>query len=187
MRMRRTLAAMLAWAAAAQAQPAADAAQQERLGLEAARRSAVELGCPPAPPAADGRTDMTAHSSGLMTALLHFTVPGCARQNVLVMQAPNQPLRAMAMLPGSTAADPTLQRDALRPALGLAAARLNNCNAPRITDTRITQPGRIAQGRIVSAWTEEWVASGCGATTRIQVTLTPSAQGGTDYRLRPAP
>ena len=185
---------LLALSGAALAQKAGpDTGAEERLGMEAARRSAAELGCTAAQLSAAGQTEVppvARDASGQMTegmVLRHFQTRGCegvGRQNILLLARPGQPLRAMPMLPGETATDPVLQRDAVRPTLTLAAGRLNNCQAARIVDTRVTRPGQTANGRIVSAWTEEWVASGCGATMRIQVTLTPSPQGGTNYRLR---
>lgn len=182
--MPRTCMAALLAIGTAQAQKPAEPASEERLALEAARRSAIELGCAEPQLSPAGRTQIPPVALGQASAILHFAVRNCTRQNVLVMAAPGQPLRAMALLPGGTAGDPMLQRDAVRPALALAAGRLNNCQAARITDTRVTQPGRTEAGRVVSAWVEEWVATGCGSTLRIQVTLTPSPGGGTGYSLR---
>jgi len=172
--------------------PNEDLQQEVRLAIEAARRAAAELGCVDARLSPAGHTDVppvTRQADGRLAdgaAMMHFTAPGCARQNVLLIARPGQPLRAMGMLPGGTAADPLLQRDAVRPALALAAGRLNGCQAARIVDTRVAQPGRAEGGRVVSAWVEEWVAAGCGGTMRIEVTLTPSPRGGTDYSLRAA-
>ncbi|HEY7972267.1 MAG TPA: hypothetical protein VID96_05030, partial [Xanthobacteraceae bacterium] len=87
-------------------------------------------------------------------------------------------LRTVAMLPGESAADPLLQRDAMQGALAaLIPATPKDCKHTVATDTSVT--GSPPNGR--DPWVERWTFDLCGKKAALDVTFTPSPNGGTDW------
>jgi hypothetical protein len=86
--------------------------------------------------------------------------------------------RVVEMLPGESAADPLLQRDAMQGALAaLIPATPEGCKHPVATDTSVT--GSPPNGR--DPWVERWTFDLCGKKAALDMTFTPSPNGGTDW------
>lgn len=81
------------------------------------------------------------------------------------------------LLPGTTAADPSLQFDASTVVTTAALTRTTKpCEQAAITDTDVTEPPPAGGG----AWKERWTVLTCEETQEIDVNFTPSPSGGTD-------
>jgi hypothetical protein len=101
--------------------------------------------------------------------------PRTMRNFLLVLQDA-QP-RVIELLPGTTNADPRLQRDALQGATGFAAAlRPPGCDKRIVTETRLVS--KLQRG---APWQERWSFDLCGTKAEVAMTFTPSERGGTDW------
>lgn len=91
--------------------------------------------------------------------------------------------KTMPLLPGATIADPNLQVDASNMVTTAAMLRTKKpCEEAAITDTEVTRAPPASGG----AWTERWSVRTCDEVQTIDVTFTPSADGGTDISVPPA-
>ena len=113
----------------------------------------------------------------------HVAVAGCARPwrvNVLVRVVSPGSLATIALLPGSTHADPVLQRDATLYAVAAAAADPKGCKPIYIADTAFlaADAGRPAiEGK--PAWSERWSVMQCKTRTDVEMRFIPDATGTT--------
>jgi hypothetical protein len=99
-------------------------------------------------------------------------------QRSFLMILDKDQLRTVAMLPGESAADPLLQRDAMQGALAaLIPATPKDCKHTVATDTSVI--GSPPNGR--DPWVERWTFDLCGKKAALDVTFTPSPNGGTDW------
>ena len=102
--------------------------------------------------------------------------------NLLYSFAPNGQMLRTGMLPGSSAADPILQRDALTYA-NTAMAKLAppGCQDIRYLDTAFEAfgpPGAgVPAGREARSWTEKWTIWACGVQGVVKLYFTPDARG----------
>ncbi len=117
---------------------------------------------------------------------------GCGQSRLLNVfyMASNGRLMRTATLPGTTIADPYLQRDGLTyAATGMAALAPKDCNDVDVLDTTFEgfQPGKpIAgqPGRVAQSWTEKWTVRACGVEGIVRMRFTPDARG-TSITVRP--
>jgi hypothetical protein len=121
--------------------------------------------------------------SGNWRVVSHLAGCGNARMFSLFYAAgPNGELRRIAMLPGTSVADPVLQRDALVFAnTGMGKLTPPGCKDFKYLDTAFdgfgppvpgAQPGRETRG-----WIEKWTVLGCGTTGIVKLYFTPDATG----------
>lgn len=110
---------------------------------------------------------------------------GMRRQlNILTLAQRDGALRRTALLPGSTIADPLLQRDAIQYAL-LQAHRLipPDCRQARVFETRFVEfegtPLSTVHGRVARPWREDWKVEGCGKRVVVPVHFVPHPTGTT--------
>jgi hypothetical protein len=110
---------------------------------------------------------------------------GCGQSkgfNLLYSFAPNGQMLRTGMLPGSSAADPILQRDALTYAR-TAMSRLTppGCQDIRYLDTAFAAfgpPGAgVPAGREARSWTEKWTISACAVQGIVTLYFTPDVHG----------
>jgi len=104
---------------------------------------------------------------------------GCeprARRNFMLFLE-GEKSRAIELLPGETKADPRLQRDSLR-AAKMVAARVNppGCEKSWVTDTSEIEPFKRG-----TPWIERWKLDLCGKEAEVEMTFTPTSDGGTDF------
>jgi hypothetical protein len=95
----------------------------------------------------------------------------------------NNYLRIGQLLPGTTLADPMLQRDANAGIVAVAAVRRpSGCNEPgKVIDTAVSkQPERPGV-----RWNEVWTVMQCGARLPLPVTFTPASTGGVTWSVGP--
>ena len=96
--------------------------------------------------------------------------------------APNGQMVRLGMLPGSTAADPILQRDALLYA-STAMGKLTppGCKDFKYLDTAFEAFGpagaNVPAGRDARSWTEKWRIKACGVEGIVKLYFTPDATG----------
>jgi hypothetical protein len=98
------------------------------------------------------------------------------QRNFLAILEGDQP-RIIELLPGATAADPQLQRDAFKgSSAAIAASRPQGCETQWITDTRavVAYNGR-------DPWIERWSYDVCGGRVEVEMTFTPSKGAGTSW------
>ena len=110
---------------------------------------------------------------------------GCGQTrnfNLLYAFAANGQLARLGMLPGSSAADPILQRDALMYA-NIAMSKLTTpgCKDFKYLDTTFEAfgpPGsNVPPGREARSWIEKWRVRGCGVEGIVKLYFTPDATG----------
>ena len=105
-------------------------------------------------------------------------VEGCGRRgrlNMLVAAAAVTPL-----LPGTTAADPLLQREGLRRALMAVRDAAPGCERVAVNDTRADPSAGLTPGRGGAArrtWVEVWTLSACGRVFAVPVRFAPGRDG----------
>jgi hypothetical protein len=97
-------------------------------------------------------------------------------RNFLLVLEDDQPL-VIELLPGTTNADPRLQRDAMQGAAAFAAAASpQGCDRRIVTETRLVS--KLQRG---APWQERWLYDLCGAKVEIEMTFTPSDASGTTW------
>jgi hypothetical protein len=135
--------------------------------------------CPPDPPITLGLLNPYPINPGTVSWIEHYVVmckPPTQRSFLMILD--KDQLRTVAMLPGESAADPLLQRDAMQGALAaLIPATPKDCKHTVATDTSVT--GSPPNGR--DPWVERWTFDLCGKKAALDVTFTPSPNGGTDW------
>jgi hypothetical protein len=122
-------------------------------------------------------------------------------ENLLIV-ADQGTVRFARLLPGTTKADPLLQRDALQAALGAAAVKNDSgekagappCpdqQLPTVSETRFVREripivndpaGRMTAG----AWDETWVFLFCGREVPVQIRFDADPNGGTNFTVKPS-
>lgn len=111
---------------------------------------------------------------------------GCGRArrlNVMTIAAPNKAPSVLPTLPGTTRADPLLQRDGLRYALiGAAPLAAKDCKKVAITDTRFdafegTPAPDARPGFDPRPWRETWTVWACGKAIDVPIHFAPDATG----------
>jgi hypothetical protein len=118
------------------------------------------------------------------TIIETLQVAGCGRSdrlNLLILRQTSGAWTSWRMLDGESLASPGLQRDALRIAAG-AFSTAAQC--PSVDTVQATL--KLGASRVVGTprpgdpWQELWSASLCGKSVTVQMSFTPSADGGTD-------
>ena len=103
-------------------------------------------------------------------------VEGCGRRGRLNMLVATSAV--MPLLPGTTAADPLLQREGLRLAVMAVRDAAPDCNRIAVADTRAegaaAAPGGGAAPR---PWGEVWTISACGRAFAVPVRFAPNRDG----------
>jgi hypothetical protein len=104
--------------------------------------------------------------------------PPTQRNFLMIIDKGEREPRVIEMLPGESAADPLLQRDAMMGAMGaLITVEPKGCEKKEITDTAVV--GAAPNGR--DPWTERWTFDTCGKKAAVDVSFTPVAGGGTNW------
>ena len=116
-----------------------------------------------------------------------FPVSGCGNDttiNLFFAATGTQTMNALVGLPGSTNADPVLQRDARHFATTAALAAAKGCTAFVVTNTRFEAFGVPSRGipdpgpeRRLRPWFETWTLVGCGRTFAVPMDFLPDATG----------
>ncbi len=119
--------------------------------------------------------------AGLVSWIERFIIdckPRAVRSFLLVLEKP-QPT-VVELLPGTTNADPRLQRDAAVGATAALAGKTpQDCKRRFVTDTQITskfEPNK--------PWQERWHYDLCGTMAQVDVTFSPSDKGGTTWSVK---
>jgi hypothetical protein len=103
---------------------------------------------------------------------------GVARTfNILYAFTKDGAMKRLALLPGSTAANPVLQHDGLMyAAMGMANLAPKGCKDIKYTDTRFLgfDDGNTADTR-PRPWTEEWTVRACGVSGVVTMHFAPNA------------
>jgi len=106
---------------------------------------------------------------------------GCGESRTLSMEyyfATDGQMRRTGTLPGTTIADLSLQRDALRYAtLGMVKLISSDCKDVMYTDTKFIGFVDAAPVGGRRPWTEEWTVRACGVTGIVTMHFTPDATG----------
>jgi hypothetical protein len=113
------------------------------------------------------------------TSWIERYVLGCTPRtirNFLIFLEGDQP-RVIDLLPGSTNADPLLQRDAIKGSYtAVATVAPKDCDKAIVTDIRL-----VSKIEGISPWKERWVFDLCGTRAEVEMTFTPSASSGTSW------
>jgi hypothetical protein len=117
---------------------------------------------------------------------------GCGttkRYNVMTVVSGNQPPREVGLLPGTTNADPFLQRDSVLHAFVGTARYSKDCKQRAITDTRFDAfEGEAVKNALHGAnarpWREVWTVWACGSLVDVVIHFTPDDKG-TGIAVRP--
>jgi hypothetical protein len=113
------------------------------------------------------------------------TQKGCGETRVLnviiIAQGPGS-LSTVPLLPGTTHADPVLQKDAVRIALQAMAtvpgAREANCSIGYVADTQYgSEDGEALPGSKGPPWREIWTFRSCTQDVRVPIRFIPDATG----------
>jgi hypothetical protein len=119
--------------------------------------------------------------AGLVSWIERYIVdckPRAVRSFLLVLEK-DQPT-VVELLPGTTNADPRLQRDAAVGATAAVAGKTpQDCKRRFVTDTQITskfEPNKL--------WQERWHYDLCGTKAQVDVTFSPSDKGGTTWSVK---
>ena len=135
------------------------------------------------PPMVITEVDPNANERGTVSWIEQVTLmcePRAQRNFLMVLKGDD--LRAIEMLPGTSAADPVLQRDAMpNVLLVLNAASPKECQQPVATDSKIIGPAPTGG----KPWCERWTFDACGKKAEVDITFTPSPNGGTDWAASP--
>jgi hypothetical protein len=105
------------------------------------------------------------------------TVKGCGetrRFNIMTVAAPDRSPEQTALLPGTTASPPLLQRQGVARTIGAASLREKACRHFAVIDTRLDGP---EPGGPQGAWRETWTVWACGALLDVPVHFTPGKLG----------
>jgi len=114
-------------------------------------------------------------------------IEGCGEERIISLQywfPPNGKLSTTLLLPGTTIASLTLQRDAIFYAkLGMAAIAPKDCKENPIINTQFkswdSEALPEAKGAVRRPWTEEWTVRLCGVSGVVPIHFVPDAKGTT--------
>lgn len=95
--------------------------------------------------------------------------------NILASAKPNGTVERINLLPGSSKADPVLQKDALESAY-VAASAGKRCTPFAVRNTAAGE--KQGDGR----WDETWDLLVCGERVPVTMTFAPTGQGGTNFK-----
>ncbi len=118
---------------------------------------------------------------------------GCGPQRLLndmTQVEPDGSLVTSPLLPGTTIADPQLQRDSVQYAAAGIGAMPPGCNQGAVVDTRYVgldgeAPGtRLGDNQPPHAWDEVWTLEACGKRADVMMKFSPDATG-TSIRATP--
>ncbi len=128
-----------------------------------------------------------APTSGVWKLTTKWT--GCGKSktfNLFYNIVPGGSSSRTALLPGTTIADPLLQRDGIRYATLAAEAngpKPAGCNTVRVVDTAFgaygTPAPKARPGVDPRSWTENWTVDACGTSTLVKLSFLPDATGTT--------
>ena len=113
-------------------------------------------------------------------------VDGCGPPrllNAMTQVKPDGSLLTTPLLPGTTIADPQLQRDSVQYAAAGMGSLPPGCNQGGVVDTRYVglegePPGtRLAEGQAPRPWTEVWTLEACGKRANVMMQFSPDATG----------
>lgn len=111
---------------------------------------------------------------------------GCGPErllNAMTQVTPEGTLTTTPLLPGSTIADPQLQRDSVQYAAAGMGSMPSGCNQGAVVDTRYVgldgqAPGtRLAANQEPHAWDEVWTLEACGKRVGVMMKFSPDATG----------
>ncbi len=114
-------------------------------------------------------------------------IDGCGEERIIDLMywfPPNGTLTTTLLLPGTTLADPRLQKDAVFYAMmGMAGITPKDCKEHPVINTKFKNwdSGALpnAIGAIKQPWTEEWTVRLCGVTGVVPMHFVPDAHGTT--------
>ncbi|MBZ0138572.1 MAG: hypothetical protein K8H87_02210 [Pseudorhodoplanes sp.] len=153
--------------------------RRDLIGKSARRIPTFE--CPDTPPMALARVIPFPVKPGVVSWVEQFIVD-CrphAQRNFFIVIDRGQP-RMVELLPGTTAADPLLQRDTFAgSSAAIAGARPKGCDRQWVVDTRLVAPRRDH-----APWSERWSYDLCGTRAEVEMTFTPSPRGGTTWNAK---
>ncbi len=95
------------------------------------------------------------------------------KRSLLYTITPKGKLAVESLLPGTTLADPDLQKDIQTTFLQAAVQANPACDVPYITDTRVTQVPSGAD----KPWVEQWQANACGTFFTRTLQFLPNEEG----------
>ncbi|MTJ82964.1 MAG: hypothetical protein F8N37_18425 [Telmatospirillum sp.] len=164
---------------------------EQKTVLDAAGRSAVVVNnpCPTARYDLGGtvviyRQPAFGDEGGIVSGAWKQVVreQGCGASrllNVLVFVQSEGSVSAAPILPGTTRADPQLQKDGVGHALAAAGGREENCKVGYVSDTRfIDQEASAVEGGRSPPWRELWTLMSCTRWMEVPMLFIPD-QGGT--------
>jgi hypothetical protein len=101
------------------------------------------------------------------------------RRTFLLFLSAKDAINDTELAPGDTIADAILQRDFLQSATAVAMSRARaGCKGAQVRNTRVTSATGASQ-----PWTEVWSMEACGTSVEVNVTFTPSPNGGVDWSI----
>ncbi len=113
-------------------------------------------------------------------------VDGCGPErilNAMTQVQSNGTLQTSPLLPGTTIADPQLQRDSVQYAAAGMGSMPSGCNQGGVVNTQFVgvdgQPPGTPQPANAAAkpWTEIWTLEACGKRAEVRMSFTPDATG----------
>ncbi len=115
------------------------------------------------------------------------TLEGCGQSKVMNLRywfGPEGRLMMSTTLPGTTHADPLLQKDALLHAqIAMVGLAPKDCKESAVIDTRFLRYGETIPnarpGFETRAWEEEWTLKACGVVGAVAIQFIPDATGTT--------
>jgi hypothetical protein len=106
---------------------------------------------------------------------------GCGTErvlNVLVFVGGGKGLSTAPILPGTTRADPQLQKDAVAHAVEASGGREEHCQAGYVSDTRFVDQEAVA-GQQAGPWREVWTLTSCTRMAQVPLRFIPDQNGTT--------
>lgn len=136
------------------------------------------------PPQVDGSGKLT---GGAWLQSVIATGCGTLKQlNILTSAQQDGTLRRIGLLPGTTIADPQLQRDAVQFAMaGVVQLMSPDCRREaRVVETRFVEfegppLSTVQPVRVARSWREDWTVEGCGKRVVVPVHFIPDPTGTT--------
>lgn len=126
----------------------------------------------------------------------HVKVRGCGKVwdiNMLAVAMPNKTPRLLALLPGNTQADPSVQRAAEKiAAVTIKKTTENVCaDTPKSSYTKVIgykqADGTVGSKNANAGWFEEWTFRYCQKTVPVQMAFIPNETGSYDIKARIVP
>ncbi len=105
---------------------------------------------------------------------------GCSARrtlNVLVWVKEPRAIAMMPLLPGTTHANPQLQKDGMQYAVMQAGGPEKDCATGYVADTEFLEREAAPQGARSSPWREAWTLASCTKRTRVVMRFIPDSTG----------